>query len=145
MGSYPVHPRHIFTVMKHAVSTVCLTLLALLGFSGCNTVDSVQPGKGVSFTVTGRTYDQVWKASVVVFTRQLTIVEDDRERGFIRAEAKAGVMTSGEVVGVFITPAAPGAPSYKVEIVSLKRDKLQFTGQDWTRTIITGIKAELGI
>lgn len=145
MGSHPVHPRHIFTVMKHTVSTVCLTLLALLGFSGCNTIDSLKPGKGVTFNVTGKSYDQVWKSTVAVVSRQLTIVEDDRSAGFIRSEAKAGMMTNGEVVGVFITPTTPAAATYKVEVVSLKRSSLQITGQDWTRTIITGIKAELGI
>ena len=52
--------------------------------------------------------------------------------------------TWGEVVGVFITPTTPNAHSYNVEVVSLKRSAMQITGQDWTRTVITGIKAELG-
>ena len=118
--------------------------MSLVGLSGCNTVDSVQPGKGVTFTVTAKSYDQVWKASVAVMSRQLTIVEDDRSRGFIRAESKAGMMTYGEVVGVFINPTTPSAGAYSIEVVSLKRSAVQITGQDWTRTVITGIKAELG-
>lgn len=130
--------------MKHALLSSLLAVAALVGFTGCNTVDSLKPGKGVTFNVTGRTYEQIWKASVAVMSRQLTIVEDEREHGFIRAEAKAGMMTYGEVVGVFITPTTPNAGTYKVEVVSLKRSAIQITGQDWTRTIITGIKAELG-
>ena len=123
-----------------------LPLLACLAalLTGCHTIDSVQPGKGVSFQVKGKTYDEVWKASVAVMSRQLTLVEDSKQRGFIRAEAPAGMMTWGEVVGVFITPTTPSAYSYNVEVVSLKRSAVQITGQDWTRTVITGIKADLG-
>lgn len=127
-----------------ATSRIVLVLLALAGLSGCNTIDSVQPGKGVSFQVQGKSYDQVWRASVAVTSRQLTLVEDSRQRGYIRAEAAAGMATWGEVVGVFITPTTPNAHSYNVEVVSLKRSAMQITGQDWTRTVITGIKAELG-
>jgi len=32
---------------------------------------------------------------------------------------------------------------YTVEVLSLKRSQLQVTGQDWTTTIISGMKAEL--
>ena len=42
-----------------ATSRIVLVLLALAGLSGCNTIDSVQPGKGVSFQVQGKSYDQV--------------------------------------------------------------------------------------
>lgn len=126
-----------------SLASLFLALLALAS-SGCNTIDSVQPGKGISFQVQGKTYDQVWRASVAVMSRQLTLVEDSKQRGFIRAEAAAGMTTWGEVVGVFITPTAPTAHSYNVEVVSLKRSAVQITGQDWTRTVITGIKAELG-
>lgn len=131
------------TDMKILCALLSLALTALL-FTGCNTIDSVQPGKGVSFQVQGKSFDQVWKASVAVMSRQLTLVEDSKQRGFIRAEAAAGMTTWGEVVGVFITPTAPAAHSYNVEVVSLKRSAMQITGQDWTRTVITGIKAELG-
>jgi hypothetical protein len=52
--------------------------------------------------------------------------------------------TWGEVVGVFITPTAPTADAYTVEVQSLKRSRVQITGQDWEPSIIAGIKAELG-
>lgn len=129
--------------MKSLISHLSFLLL-LLSLTGCNTIDSVNPGKGVSFRVSGKSYDQVWKASVAVMSRQLTLVEDSKAHGVIRAEARAGMTTWGEVVGVFITPAGPSATGHNVEVVSLKRSAMQITGQDWTRTVITGIKAELG-
>jgi hypothetical protein len=118
-------------------------LCCFILFTGCNTIDSVKPGKGEKFTISGRSYDQVWKASVAVVSRQLTIVEESKAAGTIKSESKAGFTTYGEVVGVFIHPAGNGASSYEIEVVSLKRDAIQITGQNWTKTIIAGIKAEL--
>jgi hypothetical protein len=34
---------------------------------------------------------------------------------------------------------------YTVEVQSIKRSTVQLTGQDWTQTMISGIKAELGL
>ncbi len=93
--------------------------------------------------MTGHTYDQVWKASIAVVSRQLTIIEESKDAGTIKSESKAGFTTYGEVVGVFIRPHDATATSFQVEVVSLKRDAIQITGQDWTNTIIAGIRAEL--
>ncbi len=120
-----------------------IALFCMFSLSACNTLDSVQPGKGRTFTISGRSYDQIWKGSVAVISRQLTIVEESKSAGVIKSEAKAGLTTYGEVVGVFIRPATAGSASYEIEVVSLKRGAIQITGQDWTNTIIAGIKAEL--
>lgn len=42
-------------------------------------------------------------------------------------------------------PASSAAAVYTVEVQSLKRSRAQITGQDWTTTMVSGIKAELGI
>jgi hypothetical protein len=121
-------------------------LLALIAFAaGCATTDTLEPGSGTTFEVRGRTYDQIWKAAVATASRQLTIVEQNRDTGTIKAESRVGLTTWGEVVGVFIRPAKPGAKLYTVEVQSQKRAKVQFTGQDWTQTMVSGIKSELGI
>lgn len=122
-----------------------LILCVFVLLAGCATVDSVGPGKGGStFEVRGKTYDEVWKAAVVTTSRSLTIVESNKQYGTIRAEKSAGMATWGEVVGVFIQPATPGASAYTIEVQSLKRMSIQITGQDWTATVVSGIKAELG-
>jgi hypothetical protein len=122
---------------------VCLFLAMFI--SGCATVDTLQPGTGGStFEIRGKSYDEIWKAVVITASRSLTIVESNKETGTVRAEKGAGMATLGEVVGIFVRPTANGAPVYTVEVQSLKRSRLQITGQDWTTTMISGIKAELG-
>lgn len=118
------------------VTAFCLT--------SCATVDSLNRGGGGSvFEVRGKTYDEIWRASVRSMSRSLTIVQSRKDFGEIKAEARAGIATWGEVVGVFISPARPGAAAYFVEVQSLKRAMAQITGQDWEESVKTSIKAEL--
>lgn len=91
----------------------------------------------------GKSYDEVWKAVVRTASRSFAIVESSKETGTLKAEKPAGMTTWGEVVGIFIKPTSNGAPVYAIEVQSLKRYQVQVTGQDWTTTMITGIKAEL--
>ena len=91
----------------------------------------------------GKSYDDVWRAANRVLARSLTIIESNKETGTLRAEKGVGLATWGEVVGVFIRPQRNDAPVYTVEVQSIKRSMIQLTGQDWTQTIISGIKAEL--
>ena len=122
-----------------------MAMAAVTLAAGCSTTDSLQPGSGgTSFVVRDKSYDEVWKAAVVTASRSLTIVQSSKETGALRAEKSAGLSTWGEVVGVFIRPASNGATTYTVEVQSLKRNKLQLTGQDWTATVVSGMKAELG-
>ncbi len=122
---------------------VCAYIALFL--SGCATVDSLSPGAGGStFEIRGKSYDEIWKAVVVTASRSLTIVDSNKDTGILRAEKAAGIATSGEVVGIYVRPTSNGAPVYTIEVQSLKRSRLQITGQDWTVTMISGIKAELG-
>lgn len=119
-------------------------LLVALSISGCATINTLQPGAGGStFEVRGKSYDNIWKAVVTTASRSLTVVESNKGSGILRAEKGAGIATWGEVVGIFIRPTSNGASVYTVEVQSLKRSRLQITGQDWTATMIAGIKAEL--
>ncbi|WP_175852907.1 hypothetical protein [Burkholderia anthina] len=120
-----------------------LLLAGIATLPSCATVDSLQPGSGRKFLVKGKSYDEIWKASVRSTSRNLTIVESNKGTGTIRAEARAGIATWGEVVGVFISPPKSGAPIYTVEVESLKRSRVQITGQDWETSIVTSIQAEL--
>ena len=122
----------------------CLATLLVLALAGCATIGSLRPGSGGStFEIYDRNYDVIWKAAVRVASRSLTIVESNKDAGTIKAEARAGMTTWGEVVGIFIVPAGKGEKKYTVEVLSLKRSRAQLTGQDWEPTIIAGMKAEL--
>jgi hypothetical protein len=122
-----------------------VVLIILIVASGCADVESLVPGRGSSFSVSDRDYNEIWKAAVKVVGRSLTIVDSDKGSGRIRSEARAGAMTFGEVIGVFITPTLSGKRLYTVEVISLKRYQVQITGQNWEPTIIAGIKAELDL
>lgn len=126
------------------MNRLMLIAFVFLTLSGCATIDTLQPGTGGStFEIRGKTYDEVWKAIIRTTSRSLTIVESNKETGTLRAEKGVGVTTWGEVVGVFVRPTKNGAPSYTVEVQSLKRSMVQLTGQDWTTTLKSGIQAEL--
>jgi hypothetical protein len=128
--------------MRHCL-IAALTAVLLLG---CATIDTPQPGTGGStFEVQGKSYDEIWRAVVTVASRSLTIVENSKETGTLRAEKGVGLTTWGEVVGIFVRPTTNDAPVYTVEVQSLKRSSVQITGQDWTLTMVSGIKAELGM
>jgi len=119
-------------------------IFILSSISGCATTDTLQPGTGgSSFEIRGKTYNEIWKAVVRSASRSLTIVESNKEMGTLKAEKGAGMATWGEVVGVFVRPASNGASMYTIEVQSLKRSRIQLTGQDWTTTMIAGIKTEL--
>lgn len=112
---------------------------------GCATINSLQPGGGTSFDVSGRSYDDIWKAVVRTASRSLTIVENNKESGILKAEKSAGMTTMGEVVGIFVYPSKLQPDSYTIEVQSLKRSQFQITGQDWRATMISGIKTELDL
>lgn len=122
-------------------------LVAFVGLvAGCATAAGLAPGGGRTLVVEGRTYDEIWNAATRVVLRTLTaIVESDKARGRLTAEQKPGLATSGEVVGVFISPADVPSPRYTVEVVSRKRARGQLTGQDWEPTIIEALRLELGL
>lgn len=129
--------------MKHT-ALLSAFIFVLTSLSGCATIDTLQPGTGgSSFEVRGKTYDEIWKAVVITAGRSLTVVESNKQSGTLKAEKGAGLFTWGEVVGIFVRPTSNGAPVYTIEVQSLKRARGQLTGQDWTSTMITGIKAEL--
>lgn len=123
---------------------ILITIIALLA-SGCATTNTLQAGNSGStkFTVTGKTYNEVWKATVRAMSNNLTIVEKSKENGFVKSEKGVGLATWGEVVGVFISPANKPAEKYQIEVQSYKRSRLQITGQDWTQSIVTAIETEL--
>lgn len=130
--------------MKRVRKFGFIAAVFILSVAGCATVDTPQAGTGGStFEVRGKTYDEIWKAVVRTASRSLTITESNKEMGTLRAEKGVGLTTWGEVVGIFVRPTSSGAPVYTVEVQSLKRSMLQVTGQDWTATLVSGIKTEL--
>lgn len=137
----------LFFICNKEKSTAILTafFFFMISISGCSTIDSLQPGKGgTTFEIRGKTYDQVWKAVTRTAGQRLTVVESNKQTGTLKAEQGTGMASWGEVVGIFVQPTSNGSPVYIIEVQSLKRSTLQLTGQDWTLTMVNGIKNELG-
>jgi hypothetical protein len=101
--------------------------------------------KAAKFEVSGKSYSDVWRSANKVVSQQLSIIQSDKPSGVLKAEKGAGITTSGEVVGVFISPQDEKAASYSVEVLSLKRSSMQVTGQDWTQTVVMGMKSDLSV
>ena len=78
-------------------------------------------------------------------TSGLTIVESDKASGTIKSEARAGMTTSGEVLGLYARPTTAGAETYTVEVESKKRSELQIAGQNYQPSVLANIKTELGM
>ncbi len=70
--------------------------------------------------ITGHSYDEIWAAVLKVAEEHFWISERDRSRGVITAE-RAPARWRGEesrYVGIYITPPAPGADRYFIEVVT---------------------------
>lgn len=125
--------------------SIVLLLFAVIALSGCFTAEKLQPGAGTKLQVRGKTYDQVWAAAVQTASRDLDILEQDKQRGIIKADSTITFLTLGELVGIYISPTTPSAPSYTVSVESIRKGVFQTaTAQDRTQAMISGMKLELG-
>lgn len=100
------------------ILTKTLALLWCLLLTACVSTDSLQlsNGKGSNYAVTGKSYEQIWKAATVAMRTDMEIVESHKPSGVIKSKVVNG--TRGKVVGFFIQPAHESAPRYTINIVS---------------------------
>lgn len=103
---------HLFARRIFFLFFSCATLM------GCASVQSLTPGTGSSISVHDRTYSEVWEAGVLATQQHVTIADTNRLSGVIRASSGIGLLSRGEVVAVFIKPAASEANFHSGEIVS---------------------------
>ncbi len=98
---------------------VMVLFLSLL-LAACVSTDSLQSNGdfGDKYVVTGKSYDQRWRAATVAMSVDMQIVESHKPSGIIKSKVVNG--TAGKVVGFFIQPTDENAPSYKINIVSKK-------------------------
>jgi len=125
-------------------------LLSVLIFGGCATVESIRPGQGTVFEVTGQSYDDVWENAVRVVSWNFEIIESDKVRGIIQAEGKDNASDSGQLIRVFIVPVRlvtteGETETIIVEVAGRKKSPFQVSGQDWAAMIIAAMKLELGL
>jgi predicted metalloendopeptidase len=132
-------------MLRNVIKPLSVAVVACV-LSACSTVDGLRPtDEGVTVYASGKSYDEVWKASVRAMSSNLAMVDSSKAQGVIKSEAPAGFATWGEVVGVFISPPSKDASVYTIHVVSNKRATYQVTGQDWAPSVAGRIKAELDI
>lgn len=133
------------TAMKDAnlIKNMLVIFIATLQMVGCTDIQSVKPdtGEGTKITIYRRSYDDIWNAAIDVTGSRLTIIESDKRKGIIKAEAKES--TFGEVVGIFIKPNVEGKKKYVVEVLTFLKYRPQVPGQDSEPVIINELKSKL--
>lgn len=116
---------------------VCFWALA-----GCTTsTDDLQPGqgRGKQFHVSGKTYDQVWRAALGAMANDMTIVEQDKPSGVIKSR-----VDTGKVVAIFIAPTTPRAEQYSIVLMSKKPMESRYIDRDFEPTVAEDLVRRLG-
>jgi hypothetical protein len=112
-----------------------ISLLLGLLLVACASTDDLQlsNGKGKSFIVNGRSYEQIWRAATVAMSTDMQIVDSHKPSGVIKSRVVNG--TQGKVVGFFIQPTDEQAPQYTITIVSKKPLQTEFVDRDWEPSV----------
>ncbi len=86
-------------------------------------------------TITGHSYDEIWMAAYTVANEHFEIREQDKTRGVIKAKRLSRWMDSAAAVGIWISPSAPGAEQYVVEVINVIQEPLEFY-QHWEKKVL---------
>ena len=121
-----------------AQATAAVALIALFG--ACYSMSDVKPGDGKKAAITGRTYDETWRAALKVADEHFEVREQDPARGIILAERTYTFGRKGAYVGIYITPPVAGADRYTVEVVSRKKDTLNVAEQGWEGKVLRDLQ-----
>jgi hypothetical protein len=119
-------------------------LLVVFALAACVSPDRLQlsDGGGKSFTVRGKSYEQVWRAAMVAMGNDMQIVESHKPSGVIKS--RVGAAPTGKVVAFFIQPTTPAA-EYTVTIVSRKFLHTDFVDRDWEPSVVEDFRAALNM
>jgi len=117
----------------------------ILGFllAACVSTENLQlsNGKGASFIVTGKSYEQIWRAATQAMSTDMRIVESHQPTGVIKSKVVNG--TTGKVVGFFVQPTDDNAARYTITIVSQKPLQTDLVDRDWEPSVWADFKQAL--
>jgi hypothetical protein len=103
-------------------------------------MSDVKPGDGRKATITGHSYDDIWRAALKVADEHFEIREQDQAHGVIKAERTTTAFGWGAWVGLYITLSAPGAERYVVEVVSRKKATGNLSEQGWESKVLRDLQ-----
>jgi hypothetical protein len=127
--------------MKAIISLLGLALAVLI--SGCSTTQSVSrmEGRGTKQTFNAP-FDAVWRAAIDAAQQDdLTVVQADRERGYISAKRGVRPHTFGENVAIWTRSLSPN--STEIEVVSRQAGPPVVWLKNWEHEILRAIAANL--
>jgi hypothetical protein len=130
---------------ERSMNKIAATLMLSLLLAACISTDNLQlsNAKGVNFTVSGKSYEQIWQAATVAMSNDMVIVESHKPSGVIKSRVVKG--TAGKVVGFFIQPTSDNAPSYTITTMSQKPLQTEFVDRDWEPSVVADFKQALGL
>ncbi len=98
----------------------------------------------VSFTIHGKSYDEVWSEIERVAERNLTIVDSNKLFGTLKATRGVLMGPWGDVVIFSVKPPNSGAAEYSISLKSTNQPDSQLPTNDWAHTMVLKIKSDLG-
>lgn len=111
--------------------TIAVTGAVLV--TACTTGGHPRSGQGLNTTVTGHSYEEIWKAAVVAAQARSDVVDSDQNLGIIQAERRSGRGSSGSSLRILISPPLAGAEVYRLEVVAGPAGR---AGREWERQVI---------
>ena len=127
--------------MKTIISSLTLALAFLI--SGCSTTRTIsnREGSGTKQTFDAP-FDSVWRAAVDAAQQgDLTVLQADREHGYISAKRGVRLHTFGENVAMWIRSLSPTAT--EVEVVSRQAGPPVAWLKNWENEILRSVAANL--
>lgn len=133
-----------------------LALLPTLLLTACAGTEDLGQGKtGKSVTISGKSYDEIWNASLAAvksahgtqsleIEKTLTVTEENKAQGKIVVGTGMSVWSWGEVIGVWISPAAD-APTHTLEVESRTKMQTNVFSNNWEDEIIAATFRNLGM
>ncbi len=95
--------------------------------------------------VKNKSYDEVWNAVLRVAGKELTISKNNKKAGMIIAEKVHSYYPLSEVIGIQIRPDRKTPKTYNVKFIDLKGEELKHTSHNWTVSLASDLKHELGL
>lgn len=138
--------------MKIIPTILIVSVLSFL--TACGSTSDLGRGKtGKSVVLQGGTYDQIWDASIAAvkqtdgdqsleIEKNLNITKEDKAAGVIHASTGMSILSLGEVVGVYISPAGE-APQHTIEVESLTKLKTTVFANNWEDELLAAIQKKL--
>jgi hypothetical protein len=133
---------NVFRTRNASIKCLSILLASIFLYScaGGVSLADLQPGKlgGRTFSVEGKTYEQIWSAAQAAMTVEMDIVEQHKPSGVIKARVR-----SNKVVAFFITPTTPNAYSYNIKVLSKSYMQTDLVDRDWEPSVIEDFKSKL--